>query len=317
VRDISVVTVLYNSAEVIEGCLESIPADVEVILVDNASPDDSADRALRARPDAILVRSERNLGFGGGCNLGWRRATRPYLALVNPDVRLRPGALAVLAQTLLREPHSMVGPAMLDACGGARRCNGRPRVIYDVVGLLPSATLWARTGWDGKLAPSDPVHRAGGAVSHIEGACFMLRRTDLEAIGGFDEDLFLYDEEESLALRLAQFGGRALYEPRAEVEHSGAHATDGLGLVATRHFYRSRVLLYRKRDGNPSGWLAAAALVCGVLVALPAAALNSLLGRRSAHRLALSWSVLRGVIAGAVAVQRAPVVYPQRWTSGA
>jgi N-acetylglucosaminyl-diphospho-decaprenol L-rhamnosyltransferase len=295
---ISIVSVLYNSAAVIEDCAASMPPEAEVILVDNASTDDGAARALRRRPDATVVRSETNTGFGGGCNLGWRRATRDVVAFINPDVRLRPGALERLAARLAQEEHGMVGPAMFDETGVARPCNRRPSVLFDVVNLLPSSARWAPAGWDGKLAPTAHVHRDGGAVSHIEGACFVVRRADLETIGGFDEDFFLYDEEESLALRLSRLGGRAVYEPRAEVEHTGADSTSRVSALATRHFYRSRVLLYRKRDGELRGLLAAGALALGGLLVLPLALYNTLLGRPRALRLTFVWDVLWGVYAG-------------------
>jgi N-acetylglucosaminyl-diphospho-decaprenol L-rhamnosyltransferase len=307
--DVSVVSVLYNSGETIEGCMRSLPDDVEVILVDNASTDDGGARALRARPDARLVRSERNLGFGGGCNLGWPVARRQYVAFINPDVRLEPDSLDVLVGRLARVRHGVVGPALLDESGVARRANRRPSALGDAVSLLPSAERWATPlGLYGKLEPLDPVHAAGGPVAHVEGACFVVRRADLEAIGGFDEDLFLYCEECSLAIRLAQLGGKAIYEPAAVVEHIGSDSTRRIGSAATRNYYRSRVLLYRKRDGNPRGLLAAAVLALGGLVSLPVAALSSLLGR-GGYRLGYSWSLLRGVGAGAVAVQRTHLPY--------
>lgn len=295
---ISIVSVLYNSAAVIEDCVASLPADAEVILVDNASSDGGAARARRRRPDATVIRSETNPGFGGGCNIGWRRATRDVVAFINPDVRVRPGALERLAARLAQEEHGMVGPAVFDENGVARPCNRRPSVLFDVVNLLPSSARWAPDGWDGKLALAAPVHRDGGTVSHIEGACFVVRRADLETIGGFDEDFFLYDEEESIALRLARLGGRAVYEPRAEVEHTGSDSTSRVSALATRHFYRSRVLLYRKRDGELRGLLAAGALALGGLLVLPLALYNTLLRRPRALRLPFVWNVVRGVYSG-------------------
>ncbi len=302
---LSAVIVLYNSADVIADCVASIPADVEVVIVDNASGDDGAARALAARPDAVLVPSERNLGFGGGCNLGWHRASGTYIAFVNPDVRIRAGALELLVAGLEREPHGMAGPAMLEESGAARRCNRRPSPLTDFVGLLPASGRWAPAlGLDGKLGSDDPIHRVGGAVARLEGACLLVRRSDLVAIGGFDEDLFLYGEEDSLALRLAALGGRAIYVPEAQVEHSGAHSTTSIGETATFHFYRSRVLFYRKRDGDLRGWLAAGLLACAGLVSLPIAVVNSLLHRPRALRLEMVRSQLRGVAQGAFARRR-------------
>ncbi|MDQ6605589.1 MAG: glycosyltransferase family 2 protein [Actinomycetota bacterium] len=303
--ELSAVIVLYNSAAVIAECVASIPAGVEVVIVDNASGDDGAARALAARPDALLVPSERNLGFGGGCNLGWKRATGTYVAFINPDVRIRPNALELLVARLEREPHGMAGPAMLEQSGAPRRCNRRPTALADFAQLLPAAGRWGPAfGLDGKLKPDDPIHRLGGVVARLEGACLLVRRSDLAAIGGFDEDLFLYGEEDSLALALAALGGRAIYVPEAQVEHAGAHSTTGIGATATVHYYRSRVLIYRKRDGNLRGWLAAGLLAFGGLLSLPIALVNSLLHRQRALRLDLVRSQLRGVAQGAFAHRR-------------
>ena len=313
--EVSVVTVLFNSAQVIEACLASIPATAEVIVVDNHSADHGRERALRARPDATVVRSERNLGFGGGCNLGWRRASGRYIAFVNPDVRLRAGALDALIRRLEQEPHGIVGPAMLDATGTARRLKLPASLVTDCFALLPAAARWAASR-DGRLPAGGELHEKGGRVWHVEGACFVVRRADLETIGGFDEDLFLYDEEESLALRLLALGGHAVYEPAAAVEHIGAHSTEQVSALATRHMYRSRALLYRKRDGDVRGRLAAAALGVAALLSLPVAMLNSTLGRPRTLTLSHVANVLHGLAIGARDVPRSSVSYPRRPSSG-
>jgi N-acetylglucosaminyl-diphospho-decaprenol L-rhamnosyltransferase len=297
----SVVAVLYDSADVIGNCLASLPAAVEVVIVDNASTDDGLAQARRTRPDAIAIRSERNVGFGGGCNLGWRAATRPFVAFINPDVCIHGNALGLLLRRLAHEQHGMIGPALLDNSGRPRLCKGRPSPWLDFCGLLPSAGRWAPAGWDGKLAAADPVHAAGGIVSTVEGACFVVRRSDLGSIGGFDEDMFLYYEEESLALRLAQLGGTAVYEPRACASHIGGTSTKKVGSSAVSHLRRSQVIYYRKRDGDLRGRIIGLLLVCAVMVSLPAALINSTLHRDRPNRLGHVWALLTGLVSGVAA----------------
>lgn len=309
---LAVVIVLYNSADAIERCLATLPGEVELILVDNASSDDGAERALAARPIARLIRSERNRGFGGGCNLGWQAAGAPFVAFVNPDVRLRPGALERLLERVASAPHSMVGPAMLEPSGAVRPVKRAPSAWHDALGLLPAAQRWAPAGVDGKLALGDPVHERGGPVGSLEGACFVIARADLEAVGGFDEDLFLYYEEDSLAVRLAAFGGRLLYEPGAAAEHEGEASTRQVRPLAVHHFHRSRALFYRKRDGELRGRLATLLLMMAAALSLPAAGVNAVLGRRrqrTPRELAL---ILGGLSAGLLAPTHARVRYRQR-----
>ena len=299
VNSVSVVTVLYNSAAVIESLLTSTPAGIEVVAVDNASQDDGAVRATLTRPEITLLRSDSNLGFGGGCNLGWPHATRPYVAFVNPDVLLQSDTLTILLTRLLQEPHGIVGPALLDGHGDLRPPNRRPSVFMDFANLIPAAGRWAPiAGWDGRLGPGDPRRRHGGPVAYVEGACFMVRKADLEAIGGFDPDLFLYCEEQSLAMRLGALGGRAFYDTATVVRHSGAHATDLVAPFALFHYFRSRMILYRKRDGRVRGGLSGALLVVGALVQLVASLANLGLRRRTANTPTLALATLRGILSG-------------------
>jgi GT2 family glycosyltransferase len=300
-RDLAVVTVLYNSADLVEACLASVPHQAQVIVVDNASGDDGLARAAAARPNATLVRSERNVGFGAGCNLGWRATCRPYLAFVNPDVHLRPDTLSILLSRLVVNRHCMVGPVLLDSSGAPRACKRRSAPFRDMIGLLPSANRWAPERWNGRLAPSHILHAEGGSVAAVEGACFVIARRDLEAIGGFDEDLFLYFEEESLALRLASLGGTALYEPHAVAEHKGAASTSTMMRFAARQLCRSRIILYRKRDGDARAFLAALMLGLGAAIALPASIANLILGRHT-HATPRDWcDLLVGVHEGLTA----------------
>jgi N-acetylglucosaminyl-diphospho-decaprenol L-rhamnosyltransferase len=308
-HDVAVVIVLYNSADEIEKCLDSVPAEVAVMVVDNASTDDGAARARQVRPDATVLQSRRNLGFGGGCNLGWRATNRPFVAFVNPDVRLRGDVLSVLLDRLAGLQNFVVGPCLVDGHGVPRRCKRRPSALADVLGLLPASARWAPEGWDGKLNPKDPVHVNGGPVASVEGACFLVRRSELAAIGGFDEDFFLYCEEESIALRLAGLRGGALYEPRAIADHSGAASTSRVGTLATRHLHRSRVIFYRKRDGALRGELTGLLLIFAVLLATPSAVVNTLLRRRRHTTLAQQRHVLAGLWAGMTAPLHSEVSY--------
>lgn len=303
------VVVLYESAEVIERCVEALPEAVQVALVDNASTDDGLERARALRPDAITVRSERNLGFGVGCNLGWRAATQPIVAFINPDVRVRADTLPRLLERLNEEEHAMIGPALLTVSGVPRLCKAQPSPLRDVLGLLPAAARWAPVGWDGKLDQADLVHARGGPAPSVEGACFVIRRSDLEAIGGFDEDFFLYREEESLALRLSRLGGGAVYEPRALVEHLGGDSTSKDSCFATRHFHRSRVIFYRKRNGDSRGMLIAVAMAGALIVAAAGAAVNAILGRGRETTLEECWYALRGILAGMTARLQSDIAY--------
>jgi GT2 family glycosyltransferase len=230
------------------------------------------------------------------------RATRPYIAFVNPDVVLEPDTLSILVQRLRQEPHGVVGPAVLDEHGNPRSPNRHQSVFLDFIHLFPSAGRWThRLGWDGRVPARDPVRRRGGPVAFVEGACFVVRKSDLETIGGFDTDFFLYCEEQSLAIRLERLGGRSFYDPSAVARHSGAHATNVVAPLALSHYFRSRVMLYRKRDGAVRGRLSAALLLIGAVCQLIAALINRALRRASNNTPALALATVRGIVSGAFA----------------
>lgn len=295
------ITVLHNSGDVVQGCLAALPATVEVIVVDNASSDDGVERVRATRPDAVVVELPRNLGFAAGCNRGWRAATRPYIAFVNPDVVIAPGALELLVALVAHAPHSVAGPALLDADGRPRPLKRAPSPRLDVLGLLPAAARWAPAGWDGKLPRDDPRLAVGGTVPCLEGACFVIARQTLELVGGLDEDYFLYYEEESLAARVRALGGWAIYEPRAVAQHLGGTSTAKVHGLATRHLHRSRVIFYRKRDGELRGRTIAIALALAAVAGAAAALVNQAVGRRRAADLRYWWHVLRGLAEGSTA----------------
>jgi GT2 family glycosyltransferase len=127
---------------------------------------------------------------------------------------------------------------------------------------------------------ADRVYWDGGPVDVIQGACMAIGRDHFAALRGFDEDFFLYSEEESLCERVRDAGGRAWYLPEAVVRHTWGTSTAKRPNFATEHFYRSRIVLYRKRDGR----LAAAIAAVGIGVAAAASALGAVVSARSGHR---------------------------------
>src|ERR1700760_2367020 len=106
-QDVTAILVTYNSADVIGAALDCLKREArigQVIVVDNASIDDTCAVAARHCPDAVLIRSEKNLGFGAGNNLALERVKTAFALLVNPDALLREGALAALLEAACRYP---------------------------------------------------------------------------------------------------------------------------------------------------------------------------------------------------------------------
>jgi N-acetylglucosaminyl-diphospho-decaprenol L-rhamnosyltransferase len=228
-QGVSAVVVAYNSGPVLSDCLLSLDkaAVAEIVLVDNDSDDDSVALAADAVRRVVVVRTDRNLGFGGGVNRGVA-ATRHDLVLVcNSDLSLDRNAIERLCSKLASDPRAaLVGPQLIDSYG-------HPRVSART---FPSITRSWRQAFAGTLAPrgrsargyaadNQAVADLGGEVDWVTGACFLVRRTAFREVGGFDTSYFMYVEEVDLCWRLRKSGWIILHEPAARVTHIGGVST--------------------------------------------------------------------------------------------
>jgi N-acetylglucosaminyl-diphospho-decaprenol L-rhamnosyltransferase len=291
---VSVIVVLYNSGDIVAGGLQALPPEVEVVVVDNDSSDDGGLTAGRIRPDARIIRTDHNLGFGGGCQLGASAATRPLLLFLNPDAEIGGPDILTLATMLGRHPHSLVGPRLLDSGRSPRPIRHELDIRKDALWLLPASGRWFHPSW--RLQP-EPDLDAEHEVPFVEGACFLIRRSDLIAIGGFDPDLFLYFEESSIAHRLKQRGGTVWYEPRAVARHAGETSTRKVSGLATFHFYRSRVIFERKVFHGVRGKARCLPLLATALIAVITGLAQQAIRRRPGAA-AYAIAAVRGTVAG-------------------
>jgi N-acetylglucosaminyl-diphospho-decaprenol L-rhamnosyltransferase len=257
---VDAVIVAYNSRATLRACvapLVEVPW-VTVTVVDNASPDDSA--AAVADLPVRVIRAPRNGGFSYGCNIGIAAGDSELVLLLNPDARIEPDSLAALAEALSADPGlGGAGPRTLDECGElvwSQRRFPRLRSTYAQALFLQRAL--PRASWTDEVIRDLHQYAGRGAPDWLSGACLLLRRDALEALGGLDEGFFLYSEDTDLFRRMRSKGWRTSYEPAATARHQG-------GASAPRHTTewvaaRSRVRYARKHHGSA----VALAEACGV-----------------------------------------------------
>jgi hypothetical protein len=271
--ELSIIIVNYNTRDLLRDCLASIPPDevedCEVIVVDNASQDDSCAMVRNQFPWVRLIESPVNGGFSKGNNLGIRAARGKYILLLNSDTIVRPGALRCMVEFL--EAHPDAGGAtcrLLNADGTIQACAGsRPgplmlalrltrisRVISGdrsrtrirkYLGPMLGATI--RTYLDPYVANADPVE-----VDNIGAACLMLRRRVIDEVGLLDEEFFMYLEDVDYCVRIRNAGWRLFYLPDKEILHLVGASSGGRMRNYSVHAYRSLFYLYRK---HYSPWL--------------------------------------------------------------
>jgi N-acetylglucosaminyl-diphospho-decaprenol L-rhamnosyltransferase len=248
--ELSIVIVSYNTRRDLEHCLASLqqhPPAVshEIIVVDNASTDGSADAAAgvaRVR----LVRSLTNAGFSAANNMGIRASTGANLLLLNSDTIVPPGAVDGLLRRLDREPDvAVIGPRLVDGEGRAELSFGA---------MINPVTEWRRRRIMRGLAANDP-----GAVRQVEemtrreqrpdwvsGACLLVRRRDAEAVSLLDERYFMYTEDVDFCASIRSRGRGILFTPAVEVVHLRGRSAATATASTRRAYEQSHLAFYRK-----------------------------------------------------------------------
>jgi N-acetylglucosaminyl-diphospho-decaprenol L-rhamnosyltransferase len=290
-RRISVIVVSYNTCDLLRRCLASLTEADEVIVVDNASRDGSAEMVAAEFPSVILIRNERNRGFGAACNQGLDLATGDFWLLLNSDAAAEPGALRRLASALWADDGLVaVGGRLLYPDGAVQNsCANRLTLCavfceqYWLEKAFPRSP-WLSPYWTTARLPDTGVHRVG----QVMGACLGMRPGPER----FDERFFLYCEDTELCHRLSLRGAIA-YVPEARFVHELGASSAGTRWEAVARYNRGKELYFRLHRGP------LAAFVCwGVNRegAFWRMALYALTGRLARAR--MWWRVLTAPLSG-------------------
>jgi GT2 family glycosyltransferase len=218
---VSVVIPNYNGAAFLKTCLASLArqtrAPLEILLVDNASEDDSVEVARRIIPSAVILGQNRNLGFAGAVNAGIRAARGDWIAVLNNDTEVTDGWLETAADALARHPE-----AAFIACR-ILEFENRNR-------LYSAGDCFLRTGVGyrrGQELRDAPMYREEIEIFSAGGCAALYRKSVLEELQGFDSKLFAYLEDVDLGLRLQAAGYRGYYAPQSAVFHRGGGTSGG------------------------------------------------------------------------------------------
>jgi N-acetylglucosaminyl-diphospho-decaprenol L-rhamnosyltransferase len=253
---VAMVLVTYESAEDLAACLGSLPAaagphELEVVVVDNASRDASAEVARRL--GVKVLENPANLGLSRAIDLGAAATAAPWLLLVNPDTRLAPGSLVRMLETAGADPTiGCVGPHLRNS-DGSEYPTGR-RFPSILVGAVHAAlgTVWPGNPATRRYHLADLDRSRPVRVDWVSGACMLVRREAYEAAGRFDAGYFMYFEEMDFCLRLAKAGWRVVYDPGAEVTHILGGSTRSAPYRKVWNHHRSALRFYRRRyAGDP------------------------------------------------------------------
>lgn len=247
---VSVAIVSFNTRHELQACLDSVVAEAprEIVVVDNASTDGTAEMVRMQYPDVLLLANPANNGYGAAANQAIKSTRGDYVLLLNADTVLTPGAIEALGTHIHRHPEAaVVGPRLQNPDGTPQRSYFPfPGTLGWFVENEPVAWLlhYLPLGRERFLCLTPST--VDRVVPWVSGAALMLRRAAFEAVGGFDESYFMYFEEVDLCLRLRALQWQTDFTPTASVVHVGGASTSQCRTEALIAHFRSTQRFYRR-----------------------------------------------------------------------
>mgnify|MGYP005853165105 CR=1 FL=1 len=251
---LSVIIVNWNGSELLEACLDAVyrtldTVRAEVIVVDNASTDDSVAMVGARFPQVRMIQNDVNRRFAAANNQAICESRGRYLLLLNSDTEVKPGALSALISLLDTYLNvGVVGPKLLNSDGSWQQSAYRFPTVWGESIMLLGEGVWKPLL--GSTYPHYPPTEVARPVDWVTGACLMVRRDVVDAVGLIDESFFFYTEETDWCYRIRQAGWLVMYQPEAVVVHHGGGSSGGVSLQRRRLLYGSKQQFFEKHYGR-------------------------------------------------------------------
>jgi GT2 family glycosyltransferase len=246
---LDIIIVTYNTRADTLACLEALAAappetSHQIVVVDNASHDGTAEAIARRHPQVVVIPLTDNRGFGAANNVALRASHAPLVLFLNSDTAVGRGAIDRLVDRLAVMQAAVAGPRITDE-------TGRPEVSFGAV-LSPGAELvqmirqrLARSSRPMARRHIERLLSREQDVDWVSGACLLARRDAVVAAGLFDERYFLYEEDVDLCAAIRAAGGRVIYTPHAHIVHLQGRSPSS-GAIRKAHYDRSHLAFYDK-----------------------------------------------------------------------
>lgn len=256
--DLSIIIVSWNVRDLLRACLCSLTTapcalTPELIVVDNASVDGSAEMVAAEFPQARVVANATNRGFTAANNQGLALAHGRYVLFLNPDTEVVGDALATMVAYMDAHPEvGALGPQLRYGDGSLQSSRRRfPTLATALFESTPLAWHWppGRNPWAQRYYMTDTPDDQTQPVDWVVGAALLVRRAVLDQVGGFDEGYFMYSEELDLCRRIKAAGWEIHYFPHARIIHHEGKSSEQV--VTARHirFQTSKLRYFRKFHG--------------------------------------------------------------------
>lgn len=259
--ELSVIIVNYCVPDFLEQCLITVKKAMqqingEIIVVDNASPDNSITKLAPLFPDVYFLQAETNIGFGRACNLGLSKAKGNYILFLNPDTLVPENTLTHCVSFLNNNQQTgAVGVKMINGFGNflpeSKRANpSLSNTFFKVTGL---ASLFPTSGLFNNYALGQLTKNENHRIDVLAGAFMMVRRALLESLQGFDPVFFMYGEDIDLSLRIRKMGYDIYYLGEASIIHYKGQSSRNRSGKQHALFYKAmRQFVYKHYK---AGWV--------------------------------------------------------------
>ena len=240
--ELSIITINYNGLKDTCALIETIPFNdkMEVIVVDNASQQDEATAIQQRYPQVKVIRSEKNIGFAGGNNLGIRAAHGKYLFILNNDTILRPQTSDI--RHLIDRLDS--SPKIGVVCPKIRFAWGNHPIQF--TGYTPLSKVTVRNKAIGFGEEDKGQYDSSHPTPYAHGAAMLIKREVIDKVGFMPECYFLYYEELDWSMMITRAGYEIWYEPACTIYHKESQATGQNSPLRTYYITRNRLLLVKR-----------------------------------------------------------------------
>lgn len=264
---VSLIIVSFNTKGLLKRCLEDISREVqdmfaEIMVVDNASRDNSADMVAHEFPKVKLIRSPINLGFAAANNLAFKSSEGKYIVLLNSDAFIHSGGLKKALNRIQSSPQIGMGGARLVGEDSSWQPSSRrfPSLLNEFLQLSGLAERYPQSKLCGRYNRTCEDQDRISETDWVPGAFAVIPRCVLEKVGFFDEDFFLYYEEVDLCRRMKKAGFKVEYWPDVVVTHVGGASAKIISPTSKANqlvlwALRSQFLYYRKHHGFFYTWM--------------------------------------------------------------
>ena len=255
-KQVSIIIPNYNGQKYLGDCIDSLQQldfpreNYEIIVVDNASSDNSCELVCSRYPDVILIEAEKNLGFASGCNLGIKNSSGQYIVLLNNDTVVDSNWLTELVAVAAQPDVAIVGSKLL--------FKNSPGEIQNAMSYL---TDRGDGGDIGSHQPDEGQYDTTREAMAVCGASMLIKRALIEEIGALDEDLFAYYEDMDLCYRTRLYGKKIVFAAKSVAYHVHAATSVEWSPFFTFLVLRNKLLIHVKN--SPAGFLFKVSILYG------------------------------------------------------